>query len=88
MIDLARPKLTWNSPAEAVKQNMNGMLGMLVAALVLMAVGFGAYMLIFEATMDPAVVLVIVTAVSAVAAVLCYAGMLRMADRRYVEIEA
>ncbi|MBC8530431.1 putative ABC transporter permease subunit [Gehongia tenuis] len=88
MIDLARPKLMWNSPAEAVKQNMNSMFGMLVAALVMVALGFVAYMLIFRAAMDPAIVFVIVTAVSAIAAVLCYAGMLRMADRRYVQIEA
>ena len=35
MIDMAKPKLIWNNPQEAVKQNMNGLLGMLVSFLIL-----------------------------------------------------
>jgi len=31
MIDMARPKLIWTNPQEAIKQNMNGFLGMLAA---------------------------------------------------------
>lgn len=35
-IDLIRPKLIWDREAEAVKQNMNGMLGMLASVILLL----------------------------------------------------
>lgn len=37
--DVLRPKLTWNSETEAIKQNINGVLGMLIGWLYVAAVG-------------------------------------------------
>ncbi len=46
LIDLIRPKLAWNNPQEAIKQNMNVVLGMLVGFLVLSLLGVLGYFLI------------------------------------------
>lgn len=39
LIDVFHPKLIWNSEQEAMKQNLNGGLGMLVSVLVLLVMG-------------------------------------------------
>ena len=39
LIDIIRPKLTWSNPQEAIKQNMNGVLGMLIGIAFLLAIG-------------------------------------------------
>ncbi len=43
--DTIKPKLSWNSETEAIKQNMNAILGMLIAWGVLFVMGVGAYFL-------------------------------------------
>jgi len=43
LIDIARPKLNWNNPTEAIKQNMNVVLGMLAGATVIVALGAVSY---------------------------------------------
>jgi len=35
LVDVLHPKLTWNNPQEAMKQNMNGLLGMLISLAVM-----------------------------------------------------
>ncbi len=44
--DMLHPKLSWNSETEAIKQNANSLLGMLVGWLYLCAVGYGCYHLL------------------------------------------
>ncbi len=44
--DVMRPKLAWNSETEAIKQNMNGILGMLIGWGYVALVGFGCYQLV------------------------------------------
>lgn len=39
LIDIIKPKLTWSNPQEAIKQNMNGVLGMLIGIAFLLAIG-------------------------------------------------
>ena len=36
LIDLIRPKLHWNNPTEAIKQNFNVVLGMLAGVIIIM----------------------------------------------------
>jgi ABC-2 type transport system permease protein len=44
-IDLVRPKLQWNNPQEAIKQNMNAMLAILIGFLALSVFGVAAYLI-------------------------------------------
>jgi ABC-2 type transport system permease protein len=44
-IDLMRPKLNWNNPQEAIKQNANVILAMLVGGIILVILGGMAYFL-------------------------------------------
>ncbi|MCL2817121.1 MAG: hypothetical protein FWD39_01880 [Clostridiales bacterium] len=46
MVDLARPKLIWQAENEAIKQNANVMLAMLLNIAVLVLLGFGCVMLL------------------------------------------
>ncbi|WP_225877842.1 putative ABC transporter permease subunit [Alkalibacter mobilis] len=48
IVDTWRPKLDWDDPQKAVKQNMNVIFNMLGAILYVLGVGFGAYALIFK----------------------------------------
>ncbi|MDR0929251.1 MAG: hypothetical protein LBM74_05995 [Oscillospiraceae bacterium] len=41
--DTLRPKLHWNTETESIKQNANGMLGMLIASGYTVALGFAVY---------------------------------------------
>lgn len=41
--DVIRPKTGWHSEAEAMKQNMNSMIGMVIALAVLLALGFAGW---------------------------------------------
>lgn len=49
VVDILRPKLVWNNPQEAIKQNVNSLYGMLLAFLVLSVFGvIGYFMMRFE----------------------------------------
>lgn len=45
VVDLIRPKLVWSNPQEAIKQNMNSFIGMLLAFLVISVFGVIGYYL-------------------------------------------
>lgn len=45
LIDLIRPKLSWSSEQEAIKQNMNSLYGMLLGFLIISVLGVAAYLL-------------------------------------------
>ncbi|MDR3207789.1 MAG: hypothetical protein LBT60_05600 [Oscillospiraceae bacterium] len=58
--DLLKPKLTWNSESEAIKQNINSLTGMLLAlAAVLLAAGIALPLALFLALPDPLTALVL-----------------------------
>jgi ABC-2 type transport system permease protein len=50
VIDVLRPKLVWTNPQEAIKQNLNGLLGMLISIIILLVLGAGAVFLISAKT--------------------------------------
>ena len=87
LLDVFHPKLIWNSEQEAMKQNMNGGLGMLLSMLVLLIYGaVGAVLLIFKLPMP--VVLLAIALVSAVLGALSLVALYAVADRKYRELEA
>jgi len=45
-VDAIKPKLAWSNPTEAIKQNMNSIIGMLIVALLVAALGFGGFLLL------------------------------------------
>ncbi|HQD30157.1 MAG TPA: hypothetical protein PLY59_01010 [Clostridiales bacterium] len=87
LIDVFHPKLVWNSEQEAMKQNMNGGLGMLLSLVILlvMAVAAGGTLLLgLPAT-------AVFAAVAVVAGILGALSMLALhatAEKKYSEIEA
>ena len=55
-IDFLRPKLVWNSPTEAIKQNMNVVLGMVAGLLFVFLAGLLGYLLL-KASLQPVVLI-------------------------------
>lgn len=84
--DLHRPKLTWNSETEAVKQNMSGVLGMLICMAYVLLAGFGFYWLI-AASVGFALLIAIGVAASALTGALSLLALTRTAKRRWHAIE-
>jgi uncharacterized membrane protein len=87
LLDLMHPKLVWNNPQEAMKQNMNGLLGMVVSLVLIVVLGAvtGA-MIIFQAP-EPVVYLVL----AAASIILGFAAikiMFAAAEARYRNLEA
>ena len=87
LIDVFHPKLVWNSEQEAMKQNMNGGIGMLISFIVLLimaAVAFGALLLGLPVTAAFAAVAV----VSAILAAVSLFALPAVAEKKYREMEA
>lgn len=86
MLDVFRPRLVWNSPQEAMKQNMNGMLGMLISLLIIgILAGVTVGLLLIGA--PSLVVYVSIGAVSAIVGVLTLSALFALADKKYKEYE-
>ena len=87
LIDLNRPKLNWSNPQEAIKQNMNVILGMLIG-LTLMAlfgvIGLGLLQLTTSRVIIYAVLLIALLSVTALSLSL----LLKSANKAYDKIEA
>lgn len=64
--DILRPKLAWSSETEAIKQNANGILGMLISMAYLVAAGFGCYFAIRHGGVPVQTLVWLLPAVSAV----------------------
>lgn len=87
LLDVFHPKLIWNSEQEAIKQNMNGVLGMLFSVLILLILGaIGAVMLI--AGLPTVLILIAVSIVSVILGILSLIALYSVAERKYREIEA
>ena len=67
-IDLARPKLHWDTETEAIKQNFNVMLAMLIGVAVTACIGIGVYLLLAHTAIPAWAVLIAMTALFASAA--------------------
>ena len=87
LLDVFHPKLIWNSEQEAMKQNMNGVLGMLLSILILLILGaVGVVMLL--AKLPVALILIAVSVISVILGVLSLLALYSVAERKYREMEA
>jgi ABC-2 type transport system permease protein len=87
LLDVFHPKLIWNSEQEAIKQNMNGVLGMLLSILILLLLGAVTAILLL-AGLSIALILVAVSVVSIILGILSLLALYAVAERKYREMEA
>lgn len=86
MLDVFHPKLVWNSEQEAMKQNMNGLLGMLVS-MAFIAVLAGMTVVLLLTGMPVWTVYAGIILIGAVSGVLSMMGLFALAKRKYMELE-
>jgi ABC-2 type transport system permease protein len=87
MIDVLHPKLEWTNPQEAVKQNMNGLFGMMVSMLVigiLAAASVGMVVAGFTEWLVYLILAVIMGGLSVPALL----GLFTLSEERYRDLEA
>lgn len=87
LLDVFNPKLVWNSEQEAMKQNMNGLFGMLIS-LFFMAVLAGVIIVLLVAKMPLWTVYIAILLIAAVTGVLSVVGLFTLAKKKYAEFEA
>ncbi|MDR3645414.1 MAG: hypothetical protein P4M02_10115 [Clostridia bacterium] len=87
LIDLLRPKLEWESPQEAIKQNMNVMLGM-GAGLLTIGVLAGAGWLLMLASASPELIAAAVFVLACVLSVVLCRVVVNEAAHAYRRIES
>lgn len=86
LIDLMRPKLAWNNPQEAIKQNLNAVLSMFVSiACIALFAGIAAIILFLGA--GAALTYIVLLAASLAASYASVTVLLRSAQSRYERIE-
>jgi ABC-2 type transport system permease protein len=86
IIDLARPLLEWTNPQKAIKQNLNVLFSIFADIGILGVLGFFVRVLA-RAGIHGNAILVIVFAALILLSWLSYLFLLRMAGKRYREIE-
>lgn len=86
MADVIKPKLNWNSETEAIKQNMNAIIAMIVDWLYAAALIFGTYQLI-NAGLDLTLVIGIDVAFCVLAGCVALVVLCRLAKRSFIRIE-
>lgn len=87
LLDIFHPKLVWNSEQEAMKQNMNGVLGMLLSLLVMLVLGAVAFVLMVL-KVEILLVFLAAGAVSLILGVLAILALYAVAVSKYRELEA
>lgn len=85
-IDLIRPKLQWNNPQEAIKQNMNAMLAMLIGFLAVSVFGIAGFLVTIFITNIYAMFGIMVLILSAVSYI-CLLVLDKTANKAYWKIE-
>ncbi len=85
-IDLARPKLKWSNPQQAIKQNLNVVFAMIADAAYLVVCGFLAHFLLRAGVSGPVIYFALLT-IAAVIGWFVWRGLLSFADRKYAETE-
>jgi ABC-2 type transport system permease protein len=86
-IDLARPKLKWTNPQQAIKQNLNVVFAMIADAAYLVVCGFLAYFLLRAGVPGSFVYFALLT-IAVVTAWGVWRGLAGFAGRKYPEMEA
>jgi len=87
LVDVFHPKLVWNNEQEAMKQNMNGFLGMLLSILVTVIIGVLAVTALMNGIPLPGV-LAAVFAASVILGAASLFALFALAERKYREMEA
>lgn len=86
-LDIFHPKLIWNSEQEAMKQNMNGGIGMLLSIIVIILLGaITTALLLMELPM--LLVFFAIGVASVILGVLSLLLLYAVAERKYCELEA
>ncbi|MDR2657682.1 MAG: hypothetical protein LBB86_07645 [Oscillospiraceae bacterium] len=86
-VDILHPKLLWTNPVEAVKQNMNTMLGMVFAAIYSAALIAPAVMAITRAGAEAGVVYAVMCAISITMSVVARTLLRKTAREGYARVE-
>jgi ABC-2 type transport system permease protein len=84
-IDLSRPVLNWTHPQQAMKQNMNVLIGMGFGLIVFAALAIPAAAL-YSAGLNTFIMGLIITAEAVAADILLLPRVLNYAEKRYIEI--
>ena len=87
MLDVIHPKLVWNSEQEAMKQNMNSLLGMLVSLLIIALLGLCAFLLIHW-NISEWMIITAMMILSTVFGVFSLLSLIRIAESRYKSLES
>jgi ABC-2 type transport system permease protein len=87
IIDVIHPKLNWSSPTEAMKQNLNGMVAILVAFLFIGMIAGFSVLLVLIGLPEWAIYLLLLIVMSAAAVPSCLV-LFSMVGRRYDRLEA
>lgn len=86
LIDVARPKLDWTNPQEAVKQNLNSIFGIFVTMLVIAV--FAILSVIFVVIKIPEFLIYTLLGLLTIAlSILSITGLFVIAQKRYKDIE-
>ncbi|HHV99555.1 MAG TPA: hypothetical protein GXX36_08260 [Clostridiaceae bacterium] len=86
LIDVLRPKLVWNNPQEAMKQNMNGLLGMLIS-FAIMAILTAAAVPMAVAKLPEWIIYGTVLLICVALSVLSLLGLFAVAEKSYHKLE-
>ncbi|MCX7922160.1 MAG: hypothetical protein N3B21_09140 [Clostridia bacterium] len=86
MVDVLRPKLEWTNPQEAVKRNINAILGMLASFVALGIFAGVAAMMVFMGAPEWLVYTGLAVIMGAVAAAALF-GLLKLSEWKYKKIE-
>jgi len=86
IIDLIRPKLEWNDPQEAIKQNFNAFLAMLVIMLFMLILG-GIIVLLMLKGISELWIYGILSLIIVLLSVPSYYGLLTLANKKYNSLD-
>jgi ABC-2 type transport system permease protein len=86
MIDISRPKLGWTNPQEAIKSNLNGILGMVISIIVVIVLA-AAVLIMMMVGAPEVLIYVIIAAVITIITIPGYHILLSMARSKYTSIE-
>ncbi|MCX7708484.1 MAG: hypothetical protein N2484_01400 [Clostridia bacterium] len=86
MIDVLRPKLEWTNPQEAVKQNLNGFLGVLVSLLVI-GILTGVSVAFIITKLPEWIIYLLLALIIAVLLIPSLWGLIKLSEWKYKNIE-
>lgn len=86
VVDVLHPKLSWNNPQEAMKQNMNGLLGMIISLVVIGVLAASAVpMMLFK--LPEWLIYTVLMLIAVIASVPSLLGLFAAAESSYKRLE-